>query len=209
MKRASYNFLENSLRSPRFAREWDAVERVPTVKNENSLPKSRTARHSPPVNFRAKIFSHDDLLRWRQQQREAGKKLVVTNGVFDILHSGHVAYLEAARNLGDVLLVGITCDSGVRELKGPQRPLNSEIDRAIVLAALQSVDAVYIFPEKTAFNFLQEIQPDIYVKGGDYTIDTINQDERHLVEKNGGKIFILPGVAGKSTTGLVEKILKL
>jgi rfaE bifunctional protein nucleotidyltransferase chain/domain len=161
------------------------------------------------VSFRSKIFSHDNLLRWRQQLRDSGKKLVVTNGVFDILHSGHVTYLEAAQSLGDALLVGLTCDSGVRELKGPQRPVNAEIDRATLLAALQSVDGVYIFPETTAFNFLQEIQPDIYVKGGDYTIDTINQDERRLIEKMGGRIMILPGVKGKSTTALLEKISKL
>ncbi|MFN7140025.1 MAG: adenylyltransferase/cytidyltransferase family protein, partial [Limisphaerales bacterium] len=128
---------------------------------------------------------------------------------FDILHVGHATYLEAARNLGDALLVGITCDRGVRELKGPTRPINPENDRAAVLAALESVSGVYVFPETTAMNFLQQVQPDIYVKGGDYTIDTINQDERRLIERMGGRIEILPGVAGKSTTGLVEKISRL
>ncbi|MBA4147510.1 MAG: adenylyltransferase/cytidyltransferase family protein [Verrucomicrobia bacterium] len=158
------------------------------------------------MKFRDKVLSSENLTRWREELRGSGRKLVVTNGVFDILHVGHATYLEAARNLGDALLVGITCDHGVRELKGPTRPLNIENDRAAVLAALESVSAVYIFPETTAFNFLQQVQPDIYVKGGDYTIDTINQDERHLIEQMGGRIEILPGVAGKSTTGLVDKI---
>lgn len=160
------------------------------------------------MKFRDKILSAESLPLWREETRRAGKKLVVTNGVFDILHVGHATYLEAARNLGDALLVGITCDRGVRELKGPTRPLNPEEDRAAVLAALESVSGVYVFPETTAFNFLQQIQPDIYVKGGDYTIDTINQDERRLIEQMGGRIEILPGVLGKSTTGLVEKIAK-
>ncbi len=161
------------------------------------------------MNFRDKLLSVENLDQWRKQLRTAGKKLVVTNGVFDILHVGHASYLQAARNLGDSLLVGITCDRGVRELKGPTRPINPEGDRAEMLAALESVSGVYIFEETTAFNFLNQIQPDIYVKGGDYTIDTINQDERRLIEKMGGRIEILPGVEGKSTTGLVEKISKL
>ena len=161
------------------------------------------------MNFRDKILSTDTLRDWRESLRASGKRLVVTNGVFDILHVGHATYLEAARNLGDALLVGITCDRGVRELKGPTRPLNTERDRAAVLAALESVSGVYIFSETTAFKFLQEVEPDIYVKGGDYTIDTINQEERRLIERMGGRIEILPGVEGKSTTGLVEKIAKL
>ena len=161
------------------------------------------------MNFRAKILISEKLDLWREEFRQAGKKLVVTNGVFDILHAGHVTYLEAARNLGDALLVGITCDRGVRELKGPTRPINNEADRAALLAALEAVSGVYVFPETTALNFLKQIKPDIYVKGGDYTIDTINQEERRLIEQMGGCIKILPGVEGKSTTGLVQKISKL
>jgi D-glycero-beta-D-manno-heptose 1-phosphate adenylyltransferase len=161
------------------------------------------------MNFRSKILSTAALQPWRRKMRDAGKRLVVTNGVFDILHAGHVTYLEAARSLGDALLVGVTCDAGVRQLKGPTRPLNNENDRASLLAALESVDGVYVFPETTALQFLGSVQPDIYVKGGDYTIDTINQDERQLVEKLGGAIAILPGVEGKSTTALLEKISRL
>src|SRR3954463_12304545 len=98
------------------------------------------------MNFRSKIFKQVDLLAWRDSLRPVGKKLVVTNGCFDILHAGHVAYLENARNLGDALLVGITSDAGTRQLKGPNRPVNNESDRAEVLAALESVDAVHVFP---------------------------------------------------------------
>jgi D-glycero-beta-D-manno-heptose 1-phosphate adenylyltransferase len=132
--------------------------------------------------------------------------LVVTNGCFDVLHLGHVTYLQQARDQGDALLVGVTNDAGVRALKGPGRPLNGENDRAGVLAALEAVDAVRIFPELDARAFLQTVGPDIYVKGGDYTIDTINQDERRLLEKLGVQIVILPAVPGKSTSALVQKM---
>ena len=141
--------------------------------------------------------------------RDSGKKLVVTNGCFDILHLGHVTYLENARNFGDLLLLGVNGDAGVRELKGPSRPVNSETDRAAVLAALESISGVCIFPERTATNFLAAAQPDIYVKGGDYTLETLNQDERRAVESAGGKILLVPFVPGKSTTGLLEKISRL
>ena len=121
------------------------------------------------VNFRDKIIAWDKLPAWRAAMRASGKKLVVTNGCFDILHLGHVTYLESARNLGDALLVGVNGDDSARQLKGPGRPVNSEADRAAVLAALASVDGVCIFAEKTAMKFLAAAQPDIYVKGGDYT----------------------------------------
>jgi len=141
--------------------------------------------------------------------RAMGKKLVVTNGCFDLLHPGHVTYLENARNLGDALLVGLNSDEATRQLKGPGRPVNSESDRAAVLAALASVDAVCIFKEKTATRFLLAAQPDIYVKGGDYTLETLNQEERGVVERGGGKIVVAPFVPGKSTTALLEKISQL
>jgi len=141
--------------------------------------------------------------------RSSGRKLVVTNGCFDILHLGHVIYLESARQYGDALLVGINGDEATRQLKGPGRPVNSEADRAAVLAALASVDGVCIFAEKAAIKFLSAAKPDIYVKGGDYTLDTLNQDERRAVESAGGKIVIIPFVPGKSTTALLEKISRL
>ena len=151
----------------------------------------------------------ENLAAWRTALRASGKKLVVTNGCFDLLHPGHVTYLEAARNQGDVLLLGLNGDDSVRQLKGDGRPVNAEADRAVVVAALQSVDGVCIFAEKTATRFLSAAQPDIYVKGGDYTLETVNQDERRVVENAGGRVVILPFVPGKSTTAILEKIARL
>lgn len=161
------------------------------------------------MNFRDKIIPWDALSDWRKAFRASGKQLVVTNGCFDILHPGHVTYLEAARNLGDGLLVGINGDEAARQLKGPSRPVNSQDDRATVLAALESVSAVCIFLEKAATRFLERAQPDVYAKGGDYTPDTLNQEERRAVEAAGGKIRIIPFVPGKSTTAILEKISQL
>jgi rfaE bifunctional protein nucleotidyltransferase chain/domain len=158
------------------------------------------------MDFTEKILTDATLGPWREQLRRSGRKLVVTNGCFDVLHLGHVTYLQAARNLGGALLVGVTSDAGVRSLKGPGRPLNNEHDRAGVLAALASVDGVLIFSELDARAFLQAVRPDVYVKGGDYTIDTINQDERRLLEQLGVQIAILPAVPGKSTTALLQKM---
>jgi rfaE bifunctional protein nucleotidyltransferase chain/domain len=162
------------------------------------------------MNFRSKIIAWDKLPDWRKNFRASGKKLVVTNGVFDILHLGHVTYLQTARNFGNALLVGINSDDAVRLLKkGPDRPVNSENDRAAILAALQSVSGVCIFVESTAAAFLAAARPDIYVKGGDYTLETLNQDERRAVESAAGEIKIIPFVPGKSTTALLGKISRL
>jgi len=161
------------------------------------------------MTFREKIIPWNKLEEWRDAVRSSGRKLVVTNGCFDLLHVGHITYLEDARRQGDVLLVGINGDRSVRELKGKDRPINREHDRAGVIAALESVEAVCIFAERTANRFLVVAQPDIYVKGGDYTIETINQEERRTVEKAGGRIVILPLVPGKSTTALLDKIARL
>jgi len=158
------------------------------------------------MNFREKILSWEALPAWRDALRARKQRLVATNGCFDILHLGHVSYLEAARNQGDALLVAVNGDASVREIKGPGRPIHSELDRAAVLAALASVDAVCIFQESNAMRLLSLVQPDIYAKGGDYTIDSINQEERRLIEQMGGKVVVLGGVAGKSTTSLLEKI---
>jgi len=161
------------------------------------------------MRFREKIIPWERLPDWRERLRAEGKRLVVTNGCFDLLHLGHVTYLENARNLGDLLLIGLNSDEAVRGLKGPHRPVNAEQDRAAVLAALESVSAVCIFREVTATRFLQHARPDVYVKGGDYTLDTINQDERRAVEGLGGKIEIISFVPGKSTTALLKKIAEL
>jgi rfaE bifunctional protein nucleotidyltransferase chain/domain len=161
------------------------------------------------VNFREKIIAWDQLPEWRAAIRARGKRLVVTNGCFDLLHLGHVTYLENARNLGDALLVGLNGDESVRQLKGDSRPVNAEADRAGVLAAVECVTGVCIFKEKTAMRFLAAAQPDIYAKGGDYTLETVNQEERRLVEQAGGKVIVLPVVPGKSTTAILEKIARL
>jgi len=161
------------------------------------------------VNFCEKIIPWEKLPDWRAAMRASGKRLVVTNGCFDLLHAGHVTYLENARNQGDALLLGLNGDDSVRQLKGPDRPVNEEADRAKVMAALESVSAVCIFAERSAQRFLAASQPDIYVKGGDYTVETLDQNERRTVEQAGGKIVIIPFVPGKSTTALLKKISRL
>jgi len=158
------------------------------------------------MDFSLKILTAATLPAWREELRRCGRKLVATNGCFDILHLGHVTYLQQARNLADALLVGVTGDDSVRGLKGPGRPVNNQEDRAAVLAALQSVDAVYVFPERDARRFLDTVRPDIYAKGGDYTLDSINQDERRLLESWGVKIVILPAVPGKSTSAVLRQL---
>jgi len=159
------------------------------------------------MNFRTKILTAGQLAAWREAQRAAGRRVVATNGCFDLLHLGHVTYLEAARNLGDALLVAVNSDASVRALKGPGRPINPEGDRAAVLAALESVDAVYVFPEPDALAFLRLTRPDVYAKGGDYTLETINQEERRFVESYGGRVAVVGGVPGRSTTLLAQRLV--
>ena len=141
---------------------------------------------------------------WREAQRAAGRRLVVTNGCFDLLHLGHVTYLESARNCGDALLIGVNSDRAVSTLKGPQRPVNEEADRALVLASLESVSAVCIFDSPAATDFLSLARPDIYVKGGDYDIDTL--PETALVRSWGGRAVAIPFVAGYSTSALLQRV---
>lgn len=161
------------------------------------------------MDFEAKILDLPGLSAWREGLRRAKQKLVVTNGCFDILHLGHVSYLQAARRLGDALLVGVTSDRNVQTLKGAGRPVNNEKDRAALIAALEAVDAVHIFSDLDARAFLSAVRPDVYSKGGDYTLESINQNERRLLEGMGCRIVILPGIPGKSTTGLLSKIHSL
>ena len=173
------------------------------------LPTWKHFGQNTRVHFHEKIIAWDKLPEWRAAVRASGKRLVVTNGCFDLLHLGHVTYLETARNQGDALLVGVNGDAAVHQLKGQDRPVTPEHDRAAVLAALESVAGVCIFAEATATRFLAAAQPDIYVKGGDYSVDTLNQDERRTVEQAGGRIVIIPFVPGKSTTALLKKIMRL
>jgi rfaE bifunctional protein nucleotidyltransferase chain/domain len=156
--------------------------------------------------MKGKILKVAALAAVSQRLRGDGKRLVVTNGCFDLLHVGHVRYLQAARSLGDALAVGINGDDSVRELKGPGRPLNQEHDRAEVLAALESVDFVSIFPDVRATRFLQTVVPSIYVKGGDYRVETLNPEERAALETVGAEIRIIAFESGYSTSGLLERM---
>jgi rfaE bifunctional protein nucleotidyltransferase chain/domain len=138
-------------------------------------------------------------------RREWARPLVFTNGVFDVLHRGHVAYLEQARAQGAALLVALNSDASARRLgKGPGRPLNNETDRALVVAALQAVDHVVLFDEPTPCELIERIRPDVYVKGGDYDIDLLREAE--LVRSWGGRALAIPFVDGYSTSRLVERI---
>ena len=161
------------------------------------------------MNFRDKFVAFQDLAPWRERFGQSGHKLVVTHGCFDLLHAGHVTYLQAARERGDALLVGVNGDDAVRNLKGEGRPINNEQDRATVIAALESVTHVCIFPDVKASEFLRRSQPDVWVKGGDYTLETLVREEREIVERAGGKIVLIPFVPGKSTSSLVQKISRL
>ena len=139
-----------------------------------------------------------------EELRQKGKKIVFTNGCFDILHAGHVRYLTAAKKLGDVLIVGLNTDESVRKLKGDNRPVNKQNDRAEVLLGLKAVDYVIFFGEQTAENLIAEVKPDIYAKGGDYTLETL--PEAKIVQSYGGKVEFIQLVEGKSTTNIINAI---
>ena len=156
-----------------------------------------------------KIVDIEELARRSTELRAAGKKLVATNGCFDLLHVGHVRYLQAARARGDALVVGVNGDDSARELKGPGRPLNNEKERADVLAALECVDLVTIFPELRATRFIQAAAPAIYAKGGDYTAETLNAEERNALQKIGAEIRIVPFEKGYSTSRLLERLREI
>ena len=153
-----------------------------------------------------KILSPDELLGLRQTLRAAGKTLVFTNGVFDLLHVGHVRYLAAARALGDALVVAVNSDRTVRELKGEGRPVINEDERAEILAALRQVDYVTIFDDASPRSLIARLLPDVLVKGGDYELDEIHGREE--VEAAGGRVVSLPFVEGASTSGMIERMKK-
>ncbi|MDQ1728918.1 MAG: D-glycero-beta-D-manno-heptose 1-phosphate adenylyltransferase [Pyrinomonadaceae bacterium] len=153
-----------------------------------------------------KLLSQDELLGRRAALRAAGKSLVFTNGVFDLLHVGHVRYLAAARALGDALVVAINSDRAVRELKGPGRPITNENERAEILAALRQVDLVTIFDELSPRSLIARLLPDVLVKGGDYNLAEIHG--REDVEAAGGRVISLPFVAGASTSTIIERMKK-
>jgi D-beta-D-heptose 7-phosphate kinase/D-beta-D-heptose 1-phosphate adenosyltransferase len=136
--------------------------------------------------------------------RRGGKRVVFTNGVFDLLHPGHVRYLKAARHEGDALIVGVNSDRSVRAIKGPSRPITPELERAEILAALDCVDAAIVFDEETPAEIIKAIQPDILVNGADWAADAIVG--RDTVEARGGRVVRMPVEEGWSTTGIVGKI---
>lgn len=142
----------------------------------------------------------NELIKWRSQ----GKIIVFTNGCFDILHRGHVEYLNQAKRLGDILILGLNSDQSVRILKGPGRPFVSEDDRAYILSQLLPVDVVTIFNEETPYNLIDLVRPNILAKGGDYRPDQIVGKD--IVEKYGGKVIPINFIKGKSTSGLIERI---
>lgn len=152
------------------------------------------------------ITNYDNIKSLVQNLRKQKKKIVTTNGVFDIIHIGHIRYLNEAKKLGDVLIVGVNSDSSVKLIKGKDRPINSQFARAEILASLKSVDYCVIFKEKDPKKLLSIIKPDIHVKGGDYNINQII--ERKIVEKFGGKIILIPMIKGYSTTNIIKKIKK-
>lgn len=153
-----------------------------------------------------KVHAVSELAAIRDALAERGQRLVFTNGCFDLLHVGHVRYLQAARALGDALLVAVNGDASVRALKGPSRPINSEDDRAEVLAGLGCVDFVTIFHTERVTELVRAIRPQIYAKGGDYTVDSLDPGERSALEEIGAEIRILALVPGKSTTAALRKI---
>jgi rfaE bifunctional protein nucleotidyltransferase chain/domain len=156
-----------------------------------------------------KIVNPEHLAVVAHELRAQGRKLVLTNGCFDLLHAGHVRYLQAARTLGDALAVAINGDDSVRALKGEGRPVNSESDRAEIVAALACVDYVVLFPEARATRLLEEVRPSVYAKGGDYTPASLHPEERAALEKIEAEIHILPFEPGHSTSGLIERMKKL
>jgi len=158
------------------------------------------------MTINKKIVTLNRLIGIVKKLKKQDKKIVTTNGVFDILHLGHVKYLEQAKKLGDVLIVGVNSDPSVRHIKGDKRPINNEKSRIGVIAGLESVDFAFLFNEKDPKKWLSKIKPEIHVKAGDYEISKII--EKDVVEKNGGKIIIAKVLKGYSTTGLIDKILR-
>lgn len=150
------------------------------------------------------LIAREDIEKFCEVLRKGGKRIVFTNGCFDILHAGHVRYLEKARALGDCLVLGLNSDASVRRLKGPSRPVNREEDRAEVVGALKSVDYVTIFDEPTASELIALVKPAVYAKGGDYTLDTL--PEAKIVQSYGGEVAFIDLVEGRSTTNIIEKI---
>ncbi len=159
-----------------------------------------------PTSPEDKILTSDEASAWRSQLKATGKELVVTNGCFDIVHRGHVEYLFKARSFGDALLVGLNSDESVRALKGDSRPINDEFARALTLAAFYFVDAVVVFDSIRCVSLLETVRPDVYVKGGDYDIETMDPGERGALADMGARIEFVDFVPGFSTSRTIERM---
>ena len=168
----------------------------------DSVQNNQTA-----IRAEDKIKTLEDLQRALENARGQGKKIVFTNGCFDILHPGHIAYMQDARARGDILVVGLNSDASVKRLKGPERPVNPQADRALMLAGLASVDYVTLFEDDTPIDLIKAVKPDVLVKGGDWTVDKIVGSD--FVFSVGGEVYSLPFRPGYSTTGLIERIKAL
>ena len=177
-----------------------------------TVPRSALEEALTGTGRSPKVKTLDAMVAEVKRLRQEGKRVVWTNGCFDILHVGHITYLLKAHEEGDVLIVGLNSDDSVRGIKGniqgQVRPVVNENDRALVLSALCCVDYIIVFDEPTPMKALQALRPDVYVKGGDYSIDTIEQTERHFIESYGGRIAILPGVEGHSTTNIIDRVMR-
>ena len=156
-----------------------------------------------------KIVSREEAAAKVAEWRSEGRTIAYTNGCFDIIHAGHVRTLEDARGHGDVLIVGLNSNDSARRLKGPGRPVFSERERAEMVAALSAVDLVVIFPEDSSLPLIRVLKPDVWVKGGDYVIDTVNQEERAFVESYGGRVALGSKVEGSSTTDVIARVKSL
>ena len=152
------------------------------------------------------ILSLDDALLWRKEMAEKGLKVAVTNGCFDLLHRGHATYLAAAKAEADVLLVLVNSDKSVRALKGPTRPLQSDEDRAFILCSLKAVDRAVIFDSPRCDRELAALRPDVYIKGGDYTEESLDPDERAALKRAGSRIVFISFVPGRSSTNIIRKM---
>ena len=154
----------------------------------------------------SRVLTLEEAVAWREELRKNGKKLVVTNGCFDLMHRGHAEYLYQSRELGDALIVLVNSDASVRQLKGPERPVVDEVSRAMLLCSLRAVDAAVIFDSPRCHRELAALAPDIYVKGGDYTVEQLDPDERAALFAAQTEIVFKPFVTGFSTTRLLERI---
>jgi rfaE bifunctional protein nucleotidyltransferase chain/domain len=153
-----------------------------------------------------KLRNLPDAVVWREAMRRAGRHVVLTNGIFDLLHTGHLYYLKQARTLGDALIIALNADASTRALKGPSRPVQDELQRAYALGALECVDAIVIFGAPRLTAEIQALRPDIYCKAGDYTLEKLNAEERAALESVGAKIQFMPFLPGFSTTNLIARI---